>query len=109
MDMRQTLYRYKLHHLLIWLTVGAVWYYLRYTDYRDPSNAFWVTVIKTMDLAFLVYLTNYLLIPKLLYKKQYILFALVYVILIGASSIGKMYLIGTVTNNLQLLNWSVDG
>src|SRR5215217_5336586 len=99
MDFRQNILRYKLHHVLIWFVVAAVWYYLRYTDYAAPKTAVWVTLIKTIDLAFMVYLANYLLIPKLLYKKKYGWFILAYILMIAISSIYKMYLIGKVTHN----------
>ena len=105
MDLRQTIVRYKLHHLLIWMAVAGVWYYLRYTDYSTTEKAVWVTLIKTTDLALLVYLANYLLIPKLLYKKKYLWFTLAYIVMIGASSIFKMYLIGIVTDNPAFLRW----
>src|SRR5829696_7870691 len=106
MDLRQNILRYKLHHVLIWLAVAAVWYYLRYTDYALPKTALWVTLIKTIDLALMIYLANYLLIPKLLYNKKYLWFVLSFVVMIGASSIYKMYLLGKVTNNPALLNWT---
>jgi LytS/YehU family sensor histidine kinase len=84
----------------------GIWYLLRYDDYASQANAFQVTFIKVADLVFLVYVTNYLLIPKLLYKKKYLLFALVFIVMIVASSVYKMHVIGRVTNNPLLLNWS---
>lgn len=103
---RQFLIRYKFHHLAWWLLAGLVWYYLRYTDYAQPSTAVVVTAIKIADLALMVYLANYLLIPKLLYRKKYVLFALCFIAMIVVSSVYKMYLLGKVTHTPSLTNWS---
>src|SRR6476469_2695621 len=100
--------RYKLHHLLIWIIVGLVWYYLRYQDYSTTRKAVWVSVIKTIDLALMVYIANYLLIPFLLYKKRYIWFVFSFIAMIVTSSIYKMFLLGKVTGNPALLHWSGD-
>jgi len=85
------LIKYKLHHLFFWLMLFAVWYFLRYEDYSTEAKAFTVTLIKVADLALMIYITNYLLIPQLLYKKRYVLFALAFIALIITSSIFKMY------------------
>jgi hypothetical protein len=50
--------------------VFGLWYFLRYEDYGTKAMALKVTLIKVIDLALMVYLTNYILIPKLLYKKK---------------------------------------
>ena len=70
--------KYKLHHLLFWILLFGLWYYLRYQDYKTPEIAVQITFLKVADLALLVYLTNYLLIPKLLYKKYYVVFIIVF-------------------------------
>lgn len=85
---------YKLHHLAFWLAVGAVWFYLRYQDYALRSNAIKVTVIKTLDLALMIYVANYLLVPALLYRKKYGAFAAAFFSMVLASSVLKMFLIG---------------
>ena len=108
MNAGQTFIRLKLHHLLIWTAVALVWYYLRYQDYRESSVAWMVTIVKTIDLALMVYICNYLLIPKLLYRKKYFLFVISFIVMVVASSIYKMTLIGKLTNNHFLLNWSGD-
>jgi two-component system, LytTR family, sensor kinase len=100
------LIKYKLHHLFFWLMVLGVWYFLRYEDYSTQARAFTVTVIKVADLALMIYITNYLLIPQLLYKKRYILFALSFFALIITSSIIKMHIIGQVLNNPVLFSLS---
>lgn len=98
--------RYKLHHLFFWMLVFGLWYFLRYEDYALESTAFKVTLIKVSDLAIMVYLTNYLLIPQLLYKKRYLLFGAVFICMIVISSFLKMNIIGHVTHNPALLNLS---
>jgi sensor histidine kinase YesM len=98
--------KYKLHHLIIWMLIFGLWFFLRYEDYALEATAFKVTLIKVADLALMVYITNYLLIPKLLYTKRYFLFGLSFIVMILISSIGKMYLIGQITNNPHLLNLS---
>ncbi len=97
--------KYKLHHLFIWMLIFGLWYFLRYEDYALEATAFKVTLIKVADLALMVYLTNYLLIPTLLYKRKYFFFGLSFIVMILLSSIGKMYLIGQVIHNPDLLNF----
>lgn len=96
--------KYKLHHLVIWMLVFGLWFFLRYEDYALEATAFKVTFIKVADLALMVYLTNYVLIPKLLYKKQYFWFGLSFIIMIFISSIIKMNILGHVLDNATLLN-----
>jgi two-component system, LytTR family, sensor kinase len=105
MNPGQTLLRLRLHHLIIWAVVALTWYYLRYQDYRTSNIAWQVTVVKTIDLALMVYTCNYLLIPKLLYKKRYLFFILSFIVMVVSSSIYKMTLIGKLTGNGFLLNW----
>ncbi len=96
----------KLHHLILWMLVFGLWFFLRYEDYALEATAFKVTLIKVADLAIMVYLTNYLLIPKLLYKRRYFLFGLVFILVILTSSMAKMNILGHVTNNPALLSFS---
>ena len=90
----------------MWAAVACVWYYLRYQDYPSVEIAWMVTIIKTIDLALMVYICNYLLIPKLLYKRKYFPFVVSFIVMVAASSIYKMSLIGKLTNNYFLSNWS---
>ena len=83
-----------------------IWYYLRYQDYSTSQKAIIVTIIKTTDLALMVYLVNYFLIPRLLYRKKYVLFVISFIAFVALSSIYKMYLIGKVTDTPALVNWS---
>jgi len=100
--------KYKLHHLVFWLIVFGVWYYFRYQDFAHPKTAFVVTAIKVVDLAIMIYVTNYLFIPFLLYKKRYIWFTLSFIAMIVASSVWKMYILGTVTHNPQLKDITIN-
>ena len=100
------LIKYKLHHLFFWLMLFGLWYFLRYEDYSTEAKAFTVTLIKVTDLALMIYITNYLMIPQLLYKKKYVLFGLSFFALIITSSIIKMHIIGQVINSPALLSLS---
>lgn len=93
---RSFLLKYKFHHVLFWALVFAVWYFLRYQDYSKSSTALKVTLIKVVDLALLVYITNYLLIPTLLYRKKYAVFIISFVLMIVTSSVLKMYILAEV-------------
>ena len=90
-----TMQRYKLHHLLLWLALFAGWYYFRYQDYSTREKALVVTSIKVADLAIMVYVTNLLLIPRLMYKKKMGWFVLVFLSLIFAGSTLKLQVIGS--------------
>jgi two-component system, LytTR family, sensor kinase len=100
------LLKYKVHHLFFWTLVFGVWYFLRYQDYDTQQQAFLVTLIKVVDLAMLVYVTNYVLIPQLLYKKKYAWFVLGFIALVVTSSIIKMNIIGMVINDQAMINFS---
>jgi two-component system LytT family sensor kinase len=101
--------KYKLHHLLVWLLVFGLWFMFRHNEYRSDQKAFVVTLIKVADLAMLVYITNYLLLPQLFYKKKYALFILVFLAMIVASSLLKMQILGRYLNDARLFdiaaNW----
>lgn len=98
--------KYKLHHVFFWMLVFGVWYFLRYEDYALEITAFKITFVKVIDLALMVYVTNYLLIPKLLYKKRYVWFTLCFVIMIVSSSLLKMQIIGQILGNPALFKLS---
>ncbi len=84
----------------------GLWYFLRYEDYAAEATAFKVTLVKVIDLALMLYVTNYLLIPKLLYKRKYGWFALAFVSMIIISSVGKMYVLSYVMNSPALRSFS---
>lgn len=89
----------KWQHLLFWLVVGGVWLYLRYQDYDNISQAVLVTLVKVADLAVVIYVVNLFLVPALLYRKKYALFAAAFVGLVAVSSFVKLLLVTTVLNS----------
>lgn len=100
------LIKYKVHHFFFWMLVFGLWYFFRHEGYSKESTAFKVTLIKTIDLALMVYITNHVLIPFLLYKKKYFWFGLSFIGLILTSSIIKMNILGRVMNAPQLMTLS---
>lgn len=81
-------------HLLFWGLVFVTWYMLRVDDYALRSTALKVTAVKVADLALMVYITNYILLPRLLYNRHYAGFAIVFLLMIVVSSIIKMQVLG---------------
>jgi len=96
MAVSNTLYRYKLHHLLFWVLLFWSWFYFRYQDFDSTGKALLITIIKVVDLAIMVYITNYILIPKLLYKKKNVFFGLIFFIMVCLSSMFKMYILSMI-------------
>ena len=78
------------------MLVFALWYYLRYQDYPTEQIAFKITLVKVTDLALIIYITNYLLIPGLLYKKRYVGFGVAFLLIIVASGFIKMFLMAQI-------------
>ncbi|MEP7252989.1 MAG: histidine kinase [Ginsengibacter sp.] len=104
--MNQSIFiKYKLHHLIFWLGVFGLWYYFRFQDFPTKMLAIKVTVVKVADLALLVYITNLILIPKLLYKKKYLIFSLVYLVMIATSTFWKINIIGNMVMQQEFNIW----
>src|SRR5436189_6395868 len=97
MPNRSAFFPYKVHHIVFWVLVCLCWYYLRYQDYATKSIAFGITLIKVADLALIVYIINYRLIPRLLYRKKYTGFIASFLAIIALSGFLKMILMGEVT------------
>ncbi len=89
MNWLRTITKYKIHHIVLWGLLFAGWHFFRYQDY-PPATAGWISFVKVADLALMVYITNYLLIPFLLYRKKYIVFLLSFIGLVFVCSILKM-------------------
>ncbi|MGB8191299.1 MAG: histidine kinase [Chitinophagaceae bacterium] len=106
MSLENTIKRFKLYHLLFWLLFFAGWYFLRYQDFSSQWLAIKITAIKVIDLALMVYITNLLLIPRLLYRKKFVVFTIVYVCMIFCSSIFKISLLAEVLNIPNFSVWS---
>lgn len=98
--------KFKVYHLLFWAIFFAGWYFLRYQDYSTQWLALKVTAVKVLDLALMVYITNLLLIPRLLYRKKYVLFTVIYVTMIFVSSITKVTIIGDILNIRNFSVWN---
>jgi two-component system, LytTR family, sensor kinase len=79
-------------HLLGWGLFFTGWYYFRVNDFPNQRIAVLVTLIKIVSLAILVYSTNYFLIPRLLYKKKYAWFGIIYLAWIFAIGSLKVYI-----------------
>ncbi|HEX7845866.1 MAG TPA: histidine kinase [Chitinophagaceae bacterium] len=97
------LLKYKLDHVLFWMLLFGLWFMFRHSEYRNDSIAFTVTLIKVVDLAVLVYITNYVLLPQLFYRKKYVGFAIVLLLMIMGSSLLKMQILGNYLNDPRLL------
>ncbi|HVG40281.1 MAG TPA: histidine kinase [Chitinophagaceae bacterium] len=108
MTPRQTILHYKFHHVLFWLMVTFLWFYLRYQDYDSLQQAAIVTIIKMIDLVIMIYFANIILVPKLLYRKKYSLFVAAFFISISLSSYIKMLIMGTVLHDENLLSFSTN-
>ncbi|MBS1920722.1 MAG: sensor histidine kinase [Bacteroidetes bacterium] len=100
----RTLIKYKLHHVLFWLLVAGVWYFLRYQDYDTKEIAMQITMVKTVALAIAVYITNLFLIPQLLYKKKYFLAVITFILLILLSSFIKVFVMGEILNQPDMFS-----
>jgi len=106
MKFAEAIRKFKLYHLLFWAIVFAGWYFLRFQDYSTHWLAIRITALKVFDLALMVYITNILLIPRLLYKRKYVLFTLIYVTMIFLSSITKITLIAEILHIRNFHLWA---
>jgi len=100
--------RSTLYHLLFWAVLFGGWYFFRYDDFRNKQLLLDITILKVADLALMVYITNYVLIPKLLYKKQYFLFGILFLALVMLSSWLKMYFEGQLMHNPRIFDLSYN-
>lgn len=94
-------------HVLFWLLIYAVWFYLRYQDYSSKVIALQITLVKVAALAAAVYTTNFLLVPRLLYQKKYFYAVAAFVGVIFLSSIIKVFLMAQILHQPDL--FSVSG
>jgi two-component system LytT family sensor kinase len=106
MQSRSLFFRYKLHHVLFWMLVFVLWYYLRYQDYATRQIAIEITLVKVIDLALMIYVANYLLIPRLVYKKRYTASIFAFALMIFASSVIKVYCMAQIQDQPELFSLS---
>jgi sensor histidine kinase YesM len=81
------------------MMLSGIWYYFRYQDFSSRSLAIKITLLKVADLALMVYITNYIFIPKLLYKKKYFSFGFFFIVFVFSSSVLKMWLEGQIAGD----------
>ncbi|SIN81263.1 sensor histidine kinase [Chitinophaga niabensis] len=74
--------KWRLHHVFFWLAFFVVWITLRIDDYPDLLPTILAGLLKVLSLAGAVYFTNYVLIPRQLYTKQYLAFFLSFTALV---------------------------
>jgi LytS/YehU family sensor histidine kinase len=86
--------------------IFGLWYFLRFQDYSSGEIAFKVTLLKVTDLAAMIYLTNLLLIPQLLYKKRQVIFVLCFLLMIVASGFIKVYTMGQILGQPSMYSWA---
>jgi len=106
MQLRKRITRYKVPHLLFWILVCGIWFFLRVDDYPSPAKAFVVTIVKVVELALMIYITNYILIPQLLYRKKILWFTGLFILMVLSGSVIKMNFLGHYLDNPLLYDWS---
>ncbi len=82
---------------------------MRYQAFSTKMLAAQLTAIKVIDLAVMVYISNYILVPQLLYKKKYVLFGGCYVLLVFCFSVLKMKIEGLVMHNPGIFSTNFKG
>ncbi len=82
---------------MFWILIFGLWFYFRYQDYSTTSIALAITLVKVADLALIIYIVNYALIPRLLYKRKYAAFISFFLLIIAASGFLKMIVMGQIT------------
>jgi len=77
----------------VWAVLFSGWYFFREKDFPTWQLAIQVTGLKVVVLALLIYTTNYLLVPKLLYKQKYWQFFSIYITIIIGTGLIKLKII----------------
>jgi len=91
--------RIKIYHILFWLVVAGVWFYLRYQDYATLQMAAEVTIVKVIDLGLLIYFVNLVLVPRFLYTKRYGWFAVAFIASVSVTSFIKMLALANIQHD----------
>jgi two-component system LytT family sensor kinase len=100
------LLKYKIHHIFFWLLFAGIWFSLRYQDYESRQVAMQVTFLKVSVLASMVYITNGILIPHLLYKKRYVWFVQAFILVVIVSGVIKVYALGKILGDPEMYRLS---
>jgi LytS/YehU family sensor histidine kinase len=93
-------------HVAFWIFVSILWFFLRYQEYATNTIAAEITLLKVAVLAASVYFTNYFLIPNFLYKKKYIVFFILFLLMILTGSSLKVYMMSLILDQPELLRLS---
>lgn len=79
--------RYKVLHVFFWMAYFTFWVWVYKGLYQDINQLFWVTAFYTVSNAWMYYISQYLLIPRLLNSNKPILFILSFIILASVLSV----------------------
>lgn len=94
--------KYKIHHVLFWITYFVFWVSVYQNLYKDINQLFLVTGFYTVSNAGVYYISQYLLMPKLRKTKFAILFIPAFFILAAIFSLFMKYGISfTLSMNLE--------
>jgi two-component system LytT family sensor kinase len=102
MKLAELIQKLKVYHFLFWILLFGGWYFFRHDDYSSNRLAAGITILKVTDLALMVYITNYFLIPIFLYRKKYFVFTALFIAVVMGSSMLKMWIEGQMTGQPQL-------
>lgn len=102
---RSLFFRYKLNHILFWLIYIIFWtlYTEYFRNYQNRPEIIAITLAFVLGQAPASYLVMYVLIPKYLYKRKYILFLLLSATVIILSSLlilSAFYIVYIIDENL---------
>lgn len=100
------LYRYKAHHVLMWLLYFIFWVIVYRDNYDSLSELVLVTAIYFVFTAIPFYIIVYSFLPRFLYNRRYLLFFLLFLITLLISSAG---LAGVLYIVYQVRNPQVQG
>lgn len=82
------LYRYKLHHVLLWLVYFIFWIFIYKDYYNSIFSVAGVTGIYFIFTAAAFYVAVYYLLPRYLYNSRYVMFFALFLLLLLACSSG---------------------
>jgi two-component system LytT family sensor kinase len=88
-----TLYKYKAHHVLLWILYFVFWVLMYIQLYPSIWGLIIVVSVYFVFQAAAFYATAYYLFPRFLYKQRFILFFLLFAILVIALAAGQGYVL----------------
>jgi two-component system, LytTR family, sensor kinase len=81
------LQKYKVHHILFWIVYFVFWVWIYKSFYENIIQLLWVTLFYSLSHASLYYLSQYLLIPRILKTNKPFLFFLAFAFLAALLSV----------------------